>query len=195
MAVGKNLKASQSQTQVESNELIQSTDDLDQVAYESESEYEEMERVETQLFCVFNTGRADYAIPMDYVKEVVKMPSTTPIPQMPAYISSMANIRGEVYGIMNLSVFFQNDSQSEDYNYLLVLNDDEYKVAIALTDVPNTLKVSENMIEELSSSTFGSLEGKKYLSGIVRKGKQMIILFDVKGMISSEKFTEVSFDN
>lgn len=152
----------------------------------------EVKTLKTKLFCVFKSGGESYAIPMDFVKEVVKMPAVTPIPQMPAYFSEMANIRGEVYGIFDLTMFFQDSENKQNANYLLIINDEEYRVAIALNEVPDTLKVSQDMIEELSTGALGSIQGKKYLSGIVRKEKQMIILFDVKGIISSEHFTEFS---
>jgi purine-binding chemotaxis protein CheW len=192
MALGKNLKASQIDTHSENDDLIQDNVEFDQNIQEEGQDGEELK---TRFFCVFGAGGVEYAIPMHYVKEVVKMPSSTPIPQMPPYFSSMVNIRGEVYGILDLSLFFRNVQQDNSYKYLLVLKDEDYRVTIALNFVPNTLKVNEKMIEELSSSTFGIMNGKKYLTGIIKKGKQMIILFDVKGMISSESFTEISIND
>ncbi|MFK7954321.1 MAG: chemotaxis protein CheW [Ekhidna sp.] len=164
-------------------------------AEKSEVNYEVDEEVsfsKAKLFCVFNIGGESYAIPMSLVKEVVKKPDSTSIPQMPDYFSEMTNIRGEVHGILDLTMFFQDSEKKQKANYLLIINDDEYRVAIALNEVPDTLKVEEDMVEELSTSALGSIRGKKYLSGIVRKEKQMIILFDVKGIISGEKFTQVS---
>lgn len=192
MALGNNLKSSEISNQkkneyqeVIENQLMeveQPSEDNDILSKIAES---------TQLLCVFESGGEQYAIPMNYVKEVVKMPVRTPIPQMPNYFSEMANVRGEVYGILDLSLFFQSNDVISPWNYLLILKDDKFRVGIALENVPNTVKVSTKMIEEISSSSFGSLKGKKYLTGIVKREKEMIILFDIKGMIGSEKFTEV----
>ncbi len=160
--------------------------------YSTESETLKVESAKMKLFCVFNAGGEYYGIPMDLVKEVVKMPNTTPIPQMPIYFSSMANVRGEVYGILDLAMFFQDSTDNEKNDYLLIVNDDNYRVGIALKAVPNTLKVEESSIEKLSSATLGLSKGKKYLSGIVKLDKQMIILFDIKEMIASDQFTLVT---
>lgn len=181
MALGNNIKSTGDQQNTFKQDSFEETD----------TPAQDQESSDLSLYCVFVVNGEKYTIPMDYVKEVVKMPSTTPIPQMPEYFSSMANVRGEVYGILDLGLFFNDQKNELEFNYLLILNHEEYQVAISLNEVPNTIKVNESMIEDLSSSNFGSIKGKKYLTGIVKKDNQMIIMFDVIGIISGEKFTRV----
>jgi purine-binding chemotaxis protein CheW len=193
MALGNNLKSSEihnNEDDVNKNDVKNLSEELDTLLDDEDSD-EKTAHIKTYLFCVFESEGEQYGIPMDDVKEVVKMPVTTPIPQMPQYFATMANVRGIVYGILDLSNFLQNTSEVPQFDYLLILKDEEFRVGIALENVPNTVKVSEGMIEDISSSTFGSKKEGKYLTGILKQGKEMIILLDPKGMISSEKFTEV----
>lgn len=144
-----------------------------------------------QQFCVFKTTQEEYAIPIDLVQEVVKFTKPTPLPHMPSYIKGMTNIRGNIYGILDIELFFNLDTNI-DHNYLLVLDHEIYKMAIEIPEVPDSIIVDETEIEKLNSSTIKSEIGQKYLKGVIKKEKRMIILFDIEGIISSDKFTAVN---
>lgn len=155
-------------------------------------EVEEAKSVVTyQQFCVFKSGGEEYAIPINLVREVVPYPEVAPVPQMPPYVRGMSNVRGNIYGVLDLNLFFKTKSDTENLQkkFFLVLDHDVFQMGIAIPEVPNTLLVSEEMIEKLSSSRLKSTIGQKYLKGIIKKDRRMIILFDILGMISSDKFT------
>ncbi|MEO9484761.1 MAG: chemotaxis protein CheW [Ekhidna sp.] len=159
------------------------------------SEHNEQESLPESLsqFCVFKSLDEEYAIPINLVKEVVPFPKIASVSQMPNYIIGMTNVRGNIYGVMDLGAFFSNNSEStSEYKYLLVLEHDVFQMAVAIPDVPDTLMASEAMIEKLSAARLKSVIGQKYLKGIIKKDGRMIILFDILGIISSEKFTEVT---
>ena len=144
-------------------------------------------------FCVFKSQGEEYAIPINLIKEVVPFPSIAPVSQMPPYIKGMTNVRGNIFGVLDLGIFFnKNTNQATENKYLLVLEYEEFQMAIAIPDVPDTLMVTDGMIEQLSAARLKSVIGQKYLKGIIKKDRRMIILFDILGMISGEKFTEVT---
>lgn len=158
---------------------------------EQEGEQEELEElINYTQYCVFNAGKEEYAIPIDIVKEVVKYSIPAPLPQMPDYVIGMSNIRGNIYGVMDLEMFFQGESKDEEHKYLLVLDHDTFKMAIRISNVPNSIMVSDQEVEELNSNSIKSNVGQKYLKGIIKKEKRMIIVIDIVGVVSGEKFTE-----
>lgn len=193
MALGKNLtkKITTEKPAKAKQEQALSTAQPEIIPDRSEAKEEVFTSYEQ--FCVFSTGSEEYALPIHIVKEVVKLPTIAKVPQMPDYLIGMANVRGNIYGIMDLSIFFRGDDEKtlSDYRYLIVLDHDEYKMGIIIHDVPDTVSIPKDAIEKLSSSTMKSIKGRKYLQGIIRKDKRMIILFDILEMISSSKFTEV----
>lgn len=192
MALGTNVKRKSDDEQVVSNETTATEKEVSTV---EESEIEEIADEENKekvlQYCVFNAGEEEYAIPIDIVKEVVKYSNPSPIPQMPQYIIGMSNVRGNIYGVMDLQIFFQGDNKDDEHKYLLVIDHETYKMAIRINEVPNSLMVLESEIEELNSATLKSVIGQKYLKGIIKRENRMIILFDILGMISGDQFTEI----
>lgn len=151
------------------------------------------ENLNFEQFCVFKAGGEEYAIPINLVKEVVPYPEVSNIPQMPSYIKGMSNVRGNIFGVMDLNMFFggNKDQKDQEVKYLLVIDHEVYHMAIEIPEVPDTLMASEQMIEKLSSARLKSKIGQKYLKGIIKKDRRMIILFDILGIISGQKFTVV----
>ena len=195
MALGKNLsKKTATNLPQEADDTAVLTADSETDVLEKtaaiEGEEEPSEKEIYHQFCVFKSKGEEYAIPINLVKEVVPFPKTAPVTQMPAYLIGMANVRGNIFGVLDLGLFFNISAESLEKKYLLVLEHETYHMAIAIPDVPDTLMVSENMIEELSASRMKSAIGQKYLKGIIKKDRRMIILFDILGMISSDKFTK-----
>ena len=193
MALGKNLTKKTSKPKSEEVEEKPTTTDESETSPALDADSKEEEFVALEQFCVFRAGKEEYALPIHMVKEVVKLPPMSYVPQMPDYLTGMVNVRGSIYGILDLAVFFKgsDDQIEKEYKYLLVIDHEEYKMGILITDVPDTVTVSADSIEKLTSSTIKSVKGRKYLQGIIKKDKRMIILFDILEMISSPKFTEV----
>lgn len=154
------------------------------------SSIEETKAAVLEQFCVFKSGKEEYAIPIHLVKEVVPYPEVAKVPQMPPYLLGMSNVRGNIYGVLDLNLFFNAKIETSiQKKFFLVLDHDIFQMGIAIPEVPNTLLVTEEMIEKLSTSRLKSTIGQKYLKGIIKKDRRMIILFDILGMISSDKFT------
>ena len=198
MALGNNLTKhseevekpleSEPADQQRSAEKIQHEDEEDDF-FEGEGELENNKRL--QQFCVFRTNQEEYAIPIDLVQEVVKYRKPTPLPQMPSYILGMTNIRGNIFGVFDIERFFSLDTDVV-HNYLLVLDHEVFKMTIGIPEVPDSISISEDEIENLSSSIIKSKVGQKYLKGVIKKENRMIILFDIEGIISSDNFTIAS---
>jgi len=196
MALGKNLKkAKEKEASIdagdEKKELTDTAvleDEEDKVPSDDGTGADVEETSTIEQFCVFKSGNEEYAIGINLVKEVVQYPVVSPVPQMPDYIRGMANVRGNIYGILDIAAFFKVPNDQEP-KYLLVLDMDEYQMGVAIPEVPDNMVVADDSIESLSSSRLKSTVGQKYLRGIIKKDRRMIILFDILGMISSDKFT------
>ena len=191
MALGNNITK---QTKDVSNDSpseiseVKTDENVELEEVEESGEEERSEHKNLQQFCVFKTNQEEYAIPIEIVQEVVKFRKPTLVPQMPPYIIGMTNIRGNVFGVLDIERFFGLESDA-NHNYLLVLDHETFKMTIGIPEVPDSLIIAEDEIESLSSSTIKSQVGQKYLKGVIKKENRMIILFDVEGIISSDKFT------
>lgn len=147
--------------------------------------------LDSLMLIVFSVGKEEYALAIDMVSEVVKTPPITPIPQVPDYIKGVTNVRGNVVTILDLALKlgFSHDEKREP-NHLMVIKSEEFRVAVGIDQVPNTLMVDKSEIDHSSEVMLHSTLDEVYIKGVIKKGQRMIILIDILEMMETEEFTD-----
>jgi purine-binding chemotaxis protein CheW len=143
---------------------------------------------------VFKLGKEEYGLHIDQIKEVVITPTITRMPQTPAFVKGVANIRGNVIAILDLEDKFdlvRNDEPVKGANnFTLVIESDEYKMGIMVRHVPNTLSISSANIED-SVFTGDHQAEQSYITGIVKLDKRLIIMIDIFKVINDQESSQL----
>lgn len=208
MALGNNLKKpvqkiskTESKNIVSEEEIATKQDEevvddevFDEDSVNIDSEEGIKENLEpTTMMCVFGSGQEEYAIPIGLAKEVVKLKQLARIPQMPKHIVGMTNVRGNILGVLDLGIYFgKSPSVTDGGGYLLVVNDENYKLAIRIPSVPDTLHVKDSQIENINATMLKSVKKREFLKGIIKKDNRMIVLINIIEMISGANFVLVN---
>ena len=130
---------------------------------------------------VFRLGDEEYGLNIDQIKEVVLTPAITRVPQKPAFIKGVSNIRGNIIAMLDLEEKFglrKTVNEHAGSNFTLVVDSSEYKMGVLVKDVPNTLSIAESAIEEFTLAGDGNNE-QSYIKGIVKLEKRLIIMIDI----------------
>src|SRR5689334_1810188 len=92
---------------------------------------------------VFKLGNEEYGLHIDQIKEVVITPNITRMPQTPSYVKGVANVRGNVIAIFDLEDRFSltNTIQARGSKYTLVVESEDIKMGLLVSEVPNTVSV------------------------------------------------------
>ncbi len=144
----------------------------------------------TMQIVVFKLGQEEYGLHIDQIKEVVITPTITRMPQTPAFVKGVANIRGNVIAILDLEEKFgltrSQEASSNGNNFTLVIESEDYKMGILVREVPNTLSISSTNVED-SVFTGDSQSEQSYITGIVKLEKRLIIMIDIFKVINEKE--------
>ena len=99
----------------------------------------------------FPIHNQQYAIPIGSVKEVIKCTEITVLPQLPGHFKGLVNVRGNVYVVADLAIVFGLTQESSDYSYLVILDLENYSVALGVTSVPNTIHVNMGELQKIQN--------------------------------------------
>ncbi len=150
----------------------------------------ELEDQDMQQLIVFRLASEYYAIHIDQIKEVVLTPAITKMPKTPEHIRGVANIRGNIIAIVDLALKFQAGQDESDKagkgNYTLVVESEDMKAGVLVTDVPNTLNVPASVIEDAAGVLTDSRENESYIKGVVKSDDQLILLIDILSVLSDK---------
>ncbi|SKC54290.1 chemotaxis protein CheW [Ohtaekwangia koreensis] len=143
---------------------------------------------------VFRLGDEEYGISIDQIKEVVITPTITRVPQKPAFIKGVANIRGNIIAILDLEQKFglqkTEETMPSNNNFTLVIDSNEYKMGVLVKEVPNTLTISSSAVEDFIFTGDGNVE-QSYIKGIVKLDKRLIIMIDIFKVLSQQEEQQI----
>jgi len=137
---------------------------------------------------VFKLGNEEYGLHIDQIKEVVITPTITKMPQTPEYVKGVANIRGNVIAIFDLEDRFNltRTIKQKGSKYTLVVESEDVKLGLLVTEVPNTVSVNASDLDESVGIINDSNSETNYIKGIIKSGERLIILIDIFKVIDQE---------
>ena len=136
-------------------------------------------------YLCFNIGEEEFALPLLSVKEVLAIPETTPVPQMPTHFKGILNLRGKIISIMDLRTKLNIKPLKESAeNAVVILDLGEYNLGIVVDRVN-----SVQTFEPSGLSDKPMVENSKandYITGVYRKDNKLVLLINVLKALSIE---------
>lgn len=133
-------------------------------------------------YVIFSLGEGEFGINISHAQEIIRIPEQiTKIPNMPAYIDGVFNLRGKVIPIIDLKKrfdFAQTERNAD--NRLLVIDLDNMLVGTIVDNVSEVLMIDDASIENLYSEIAGI--GRNCIQGICNMGNRLILLLDALKM-------------
>ena len=131
---------------------------------------------------VFELDREFYGVNIAVVESIIKMQSITQLPQTPAYIKGVTNLRGTVLPVIDLSIRFGLESHSDTrQTRIIIVTMGSIKVGVMVDGVSEVLRISDKSIEPLPPMV--NSVNADFLKGIARLEDRLIILLDVERVL------------
>jgi len=142
-----------------------------------------LEKKEFISIIVFQVEGDSYGVPISDVREIVPVPHITPLPQSPAHMLGVCNIRGTVIAVIDATKRMQNKSYGTAEGFVLMLKNEEIKAGLLVRQVPKTITIDIQLINR-SSAVLQSLDTKdQYITGLFKHEDQMIQMVDLLSLI------------
>jgi purine-binding chemotaxis protein CheW len=104
-------------------------------------------------YLTFILSRGSYGIPVLKVREIIRQTSITPVPQMPAYVKGVINLRGKIIPVIDLCLKFGLEPHSSAEGACIVV------VQVKGTDqLPINLGLAVDGVEEVCHFAAGDIE-------------------------------------
>jgi len=133
---------------------------------------------ESEKYLTFFLDQNEYAIPVDYVREIIGMIDKTWVPRMPDYVIGLINLRGKVISLMDLRIRFQMTSKEYSPRTCIIVvevigEDGRKMMGLIVDSVSEVIQIEESEKEPSSNcgvglehdfiESVGNLKGKVIL--------------------------------
>jgi len=130
----------------------------------------------------FRIGRETFGLPISMVREIIRVPDITAVPNAPAYIEGVINLRGRIIPVVDLRKRFGEKSFEPDKkNRVVVVELETRAIGLIVNSASEVLRISPSEIEEPGNVFHeGELD---YITGVGKLKGRLVMLLDLNRIL------------
>lgn len=130
----------------------------------------------------FRIGNETFGLPIAIVREIVRVPTITAVPNAPDYIEGVINLRGKIISVVDLRKRFgERDTQIGKKTRIVVVELAERSVGLLVNSASEVLRIPPADIEA-PHDLFQDGE-VDYVTGVAKLKGRLVILLDLNKVI------------
>jgi purine-binding chemotaxis protein CheW len=130
----------------------------------------------------FRIGDETFGVRISHVREIVRVPEITAVPNAPDYMEGVINLRGKIIPVMDLRKRFgERDVQSDKKNRILVVELESKLVGLIVKSASEVIKIPPSEIEAPASLLQEGEMG--FVTGVGKLNGRLIILVDLNKLL------------
>lgn len=134
---------------------------------------------------MFDLARESYGVDINRVREIIRMQEVTHVPDAPAFVEGVMNLRGCVIPVVDLRRRFGlTMSDKTDDSRVVVIDIAGDGIGVIVDAVTEVLRIPESSVAPTSSVI--TTEDSFYIEGIAKLEERLLILLDVERALSEQ---------
>jgi purine-binding chemotaxis protein CheW len=147
-------------------------------------------------FLTFALGRESYGVSVLKVREIIRLMDITAVPQMPAYVKGVINLRGKVVPVVDLRLKFGlAHANATECTCIVVAQVQSVAGCSALIGfvvdaVEEVISITSDEIEP--APDFGAALDTDYILGMAKLKGRVKTLLDIDGVLTADTLDQVT---
>lgn len=143
-------------------------------------------------YLTFSLGGEEYGIGILKIKEIIGVMKITPVPQTPASVKGVINLRGKVIPVIDLRTRFGMDTAEYTERTCIIVVEigvqgRRLQIGIVVDSVSEVTNFKGADIED--TPAFGTTIKTDYILGMAKSGGSVKILLDIDRVLSTEEYS------
>lgn len=135
-----------------------------------------------EQWLTFTLAEEAYAVGILSVREIRGWAGVSRIPQAPAHMLGVVNLRGTFVPVMDLRARFGLDAAAlGDNTVIIVLNVAEHLLGVVVDGVSDVIDIDPAGVKPVPD--MGAVVDTRYLKGLVTHAERMVMLLDVDKLV------------
>lgn len=128
---------------------------------------------------VFKIDCAEYALPIERVKEIINYVPVTRLPGTPTYLEGIINVRGKIVPVVNFALKMELSSEQAS-KQIVIVESQEKTVGLTVDTVTEVVHAADNQLTRLDSANVET----ETPSTVCMIQNRIIILLDLEKILS-----------
>jgi purine-binding chemotaxis protein CheW len=145
-------------------------------------------------FVVFGIGKELYGVGIDCIHEIVRVPDLTDIPDAPGFLEGLINLRGRIIPVIDLRKRLRITGAERTKSTRVLITENVGSAAggtvgLLVDTVSEVLRIHPDAVE--APPEMISAIGVEYITGVAKVDDRLIILLDLRKILSVEDMRKV----
>jgi len=135
----------------------------------------------------FSLDNEEYGVDVLKVREIIRMPSITRVPNTPHYVEGVINLRGKVIPIINMRRRF--GLMELEYNKqtrIMVMDVEGELMGFIVDSVSEVIRISSSEIQPSPAIVTSGID-QECIAGVINQAERLLVLLDLQKMFSQDE--------
>jgi len=151
----------------------------------------ESEEIEKDQYLVFTSKSQEFGIQAMRVHEISTPLGITKIPNTPAHIEGIVNLRGRLVSVIDFRKKFRFDVKEHDEDTrVIIVECGGYPTGIIVDSVEEVIKIPDEKVQKLPEGVATSVS-QEYITGVGILDNRLVVLLDVDKVLTKTDLAEM----
>lgn len=134
---------------------------------------------------IFRLAKEEYGLPITKVQEINRLVPITKLPQTPAFMEGIINLRGRIIPVIDLRKRFQlAAAEQSDDNRIIIVEVSGQTIGIIVDAVTEVVRLPGSSVEP-PPPTF--ILDAQYIHGVGKLDERLLIMLDIDKILTSQE--------
>ena len=135
----------------------------------------------------FNLDQEEYGVDVLKVREIIRMPIVTRVPNTPNYVEGVINLRGKVVPIICMrKKFGLIESGNDKQTRIMVMDMDGELMGFIVDAVSEVIRISGSEIQPSPAMVAGGID-QECIAGVINQAERLLVLLNLEKMFSRDE--------
>jgi purine-binding chemotaxis protein CheW len=135
----------------------------------------------------FTLSSEEYGVDVLSVREIIRMPAITKMPNTPYFVEGIINLRGKVIPVINLRKRFGlQECDNDTCTRIMVMDSSGGLVGLVVDAVSEVIRIHSEEIQPPPPLVSGNIS-QEFISGVFNHADRLLIVMDIGRMFSPDE--------
>ena len=136
----------------------------------------------------FMLSDEEYGVEVLKVREIIRMPTITKMPNTPHYVEGIINLRGKVIPIISMRKRFSlMENEINSHTRIIIMDVTGSLTGFIVDSVSEVIRIHNSEIQPPPSMVLSSGIGQEFITGVFNHAERLLIIMDVDKMFSEDE--------
>ncbi len=136
----------------------------------------------------FMLADEEYGVEVLKVREIIRMPTITKMPNVPQHVEGIINLRGKVIPIISMRKRFNlMESENNSQTRIIIMDVVGSLTGFIVDSVSEVIRIHGSEIQPPPSMVLSSGVNQEFITGVYNHAERLLIIMDIDRMFSEDE--------